>query len=40
MTNYRRPHVPGGIYFVTQVTHNREPWLCSDVGRTALREAI
>jgi putative transposase len=40
MSNYRRPYVSGGTYFITQVTYQREPWLCSDVGRTALREAI
>lgn len=26
--------------FFTQVTDNRTPWLCSDIGRKALREAI
>ena len=40
MPNYRRPQIPGGTYFITQVTDQREPWLCSDVGRRALREAI
>ena len=40
MSNYRRPHVSGGTYFITQVSYQREPWLCRDVGRKALREAI
>lgn len=40
MSNYRRSAVPGGTYFITQVTYQREPWLCSEVGRKALREAI
>ncbi len=40
MSNYRRPHVAGGTYFITQVTYQRQPWLCSEVARTALRAAI
>ena len=40
MPNYRRPYVPAGTYFITQVTYGRVPWLCSDIGRKALREAI
>jgi len=40
MANYRRPDVSGGTYFITQVTYQRETWLCSDLGRKALREAI
>ena len=40
MPNYRRPQIAGGTYFITQVTYQREPWLCRDVGRKALREAI
>lgn len=39
MPNYRRPHIPG-TYFITQVTYQRQPWLCSDTGRTALRTAL
>ncbi|MBT9314522.1 transposase [Leptothoe spongobia TAU-MAC 1115] len=27
-------------YFITQVTYQRVPWLCEEVGRKALREAI
>ncbi|MEH1905935.1 MAG: transposase [Nostoc sp.] len=40
MPNYRRPHILGGTYFITQVTYQRQPWLCSDIGRTALRAAL
>ncbi|MEA5477805.1 transposase [Pseudanabaena galeata UHCC 0370] len=40
MSNYRRPTITGGTYFVTQVTYQRIPWLCGDLGRKALREAI
>jgi putative transposase len=40
MPNYRRPHTPGGTYFITQVTYQRQPWLCTELGRTALRHAL
>ena len=40
MPNYRRLSVAGGTYFITQVTYQREAWLCSDIGHKALREAI
>ncbi|NEP85190.1 MAG: transposase [Okeania sp. SIO3B3] len=40
MPNYRRPNISGGTYFITQVTYQREIWLCGEVGRKALREAI
>ncbi len=40
MPNYRRPNISGGTYFITQVTYQRETWLCSEVARKALREAI
>jgi putative transposase len=40
MPNYRRLTVAGGTYFITQVTYQRGAWLCSDIGRKALREAI
>ncbi|MGD2181334.1 REP-associated tyrosine transposase [Lusitaniella coriacea] len=40
MPNYRRPQTSGGTYFITQVTHQRDKWLCKDIGRQALREAI
>ena len=40
MSNYRRPYINGGTYFITQVTYQRHPWLCSEIGRVALREAL
>jgi putative transposase len=40
MPNYRRATIAGGTYFFTQVTHQRQPWLCSDVGRSLLRAAF
>ncbi len=40
MPNYRRPYIPGGTYFITQVTYQRQPWLCTELGRTALRHAL
>ena len=40
MSNYRRPYINGGTYFITQVTYQRQHWLCSEIGRMALREAL
>lgn len=40
MPNYRRPHVAGGTYFITQVSYQREKWFCRDEGRKALRQAF
>ena len=40
MSNYRRSRIAGGTYFLTQVTYQRESWLCSELGRKALREAL
>ncbi len=40
MPNYRRWHVPGGTYFFTVVTFERQPLLADDLPRTLLREAI
>lgn len=40
MPNYRRPGIAGGTYFITQVTHQRQPWLCGTIARHALRTAI
>ena len=40
MSDYRRPNIAGGTYFITQVTYQRIPWFCTDVGRKALREGI
>lgn len=38
--NYQRPQIPGSTYFVTQVTYQCQPWLCSELARHALRTAI
>jgi REP element-mobilizing transposase RayT len=27
-------------YFITQVTYQRQPWLCCEIGRQALQPAI
>lgn len=40
MPNYRRPNVTGGTYFITQVTYQRQSWLCNETARDALRSAI
>ena len=40
MPNYRRPNVSGGTYFITQVTYQRQSWLCHETARYALRIAI
>ncbi|WP_346293823.1 REP-associated tyrosine transposase [Sphaerothrix gracilis] len=40
MPDYRRPGIAGGTYFITQVTYQRQPWLCREIGRHALRTAI
>jgi putative transposase len=40
MVNYRRALIAGGTYFFTQVTHQRQPWLCTDVARPLLRAAF
>ncbi len=40
MPNYRRNFVPGGTYFFTCVTYQRQPILTTDIGRRCLREAI
>jgi putative transposase len=40
MLNYRRLHVLSRSYFFTHVTYQRHPWLCTDLGRQALRDAI
>ena len=34
MTNYQRSKIEGGTYFFTQVTHQRQPWLCTDITRS------
>lgn len=40
MSTYRRAKTTGGTYFFTVVTYRRQPILCDDHVRTALREAI
>jgi len=40
MSNYRRAHVPGGVFFFTVVTHNRRPFLTNPDALHALRESI
>lgn len=40
MTDYRRLFIPGSTYFFTQVTYQRNPWLCTEISRKTLREAI
>lgn len=40
MTNYCRIKIEGGTYFFTQVTHQRQPWLCTDIARSLLRAAF
>ena len=40
MPSYRRPNVFDGTYFITQVTYQRQPWLCTELGRNALRHSI
>src|SRR5262245_24212814 len=40
MTDYRRNFRPGACYFFTQVTFDRNAWLCTDWAREALRSAI
>lgn len=37
MPNYRRAELAGGTYFITQVTHHRQPWLIPDIGSQALQ---
>lgn len=40
MTSYGRIKIEGGTYFLTQVTHHRQPWLCRDIARSLLRSAF
>ncbi|MBI4573197.1 MAG: transposase [candidate division NC10 bacterium] len=40
MPNYRRARVPGGTYFFTVVTHQRQPVLTHEATRAALRAAV
>lgn len=40
MANYRRLYTPGDCYFFTIVTYRRQPILCDEAIRAALRNAI
>jgi putative transposase len=40
MPNYRRPFQPGGTFFFTVVTHDRQPIFRSELARLILRSAI
>ncbi len=40
MSQYRRAKLPGGTFFFTVVTFRRQPFLCDEDVRTALRKAI
>jgi putative transposase len=40
MPQYRRNYVSGGIYFFTVVTHERRPFLTTDLARTCLHRAF
>lgn len=40
MSYYRRANQSGGTYFFTVVTYRRQPFLCDDDVRMALRDAI
>ena len=37
---YRRVHMPGGVFFFTLVTNGRHPFLVAPESRAALRQAI
>jgi len=39
MSQYTRVRIKGGMYFFTLVTHNRRPFLLSDLARQCLRQA-
>jgi putative transposase len=40
MPNYRRAICPGGSFFFTIVTHQRSRFLCDEIARKSLRQAI
>ena len=40
MPDYRRAYVPGGTYFFTVKTFERQPILTEERCRTALRQAV
>ncbi len=37
---YRRSHTPGGSYFLTVVTHQRQPWLQEPVAVQTLGDVM
>ncbi|HEX7231662.1 MAG TPA: transposase, partial [Candidatus Binatia bacterium] len=40
MSEYRRPYIPGGTFFFTVTTFERQPILTEEPYRAALRSAI
>ncbi|HEV8290738.1 MAG TPA: hypothetical protein VGP94_02390, partial [Tepidisphaeraceae bacterium] len=40
MAEYRRAHCPGGTFFFTVVTYDRQPFLCDPKARQLLRAVI
>jgi putative transposase len=40
MSEYRRANTKDGTYFFTVVTYRRQPFLCNERVRAALREGI
>jgi len=40
MAEYRRAHCPGGTFFFTVVTYDRQPFLCEPEARRLLRTVI
>ena len=40
MPSYRRAFRPGGTFFFTLVTYRRAAFLCDDLARALLRDAI
>jgi putative transposase len=40
MPDFRRAYIPGATYFFTLVTEERARWLCSELARACLRQAI
>ncbi len=40
MAEYRRAHSPGGTFFFTVVTYDRQPFLCDSSARKLLRTVI
>ena len=40
MSHYRRANTAGGSYFFTVVSYRRQPFMCDEIFRSALRQAI